>query len=47
MTDLNDLVPAGTPLLNQTGGINDRGQIAASAFLADGTIVSFVLTPIH
>jgi probable HAF family extracellular repeat protein len=47
MTDLNDLVPAGTPLLNQTGGINDRGQIASSAFLADGTIVSFVLTPIH
>lgn len=48
MTDLNDLVPAGTPLLNGSpGGINERGEIAATAFLPDGTSVGFLLTPIH
>jgi len=47
MTDLDDLVPLGTPLLTTPGGINDRGEITASASLADGSTISFVLTPIH
>jgi probable HAF family extracellular repeat protein len=48
MTDLNDLVPAGTPLLSgNPGGINARGQIAATAFMPDGSTVAFLLTPVH
>jgi probable HAF family extracellular repeat protein len=48
MTDLNDLVPAGTPLLDgNPGGINERGEIAATAFFPDGTSAAFLLTPIH
>jgi len=47
MTDLDNLVPAGTPLLTEPGGINDQGEIAASAFLVDGSVISFVLTPIQ
>ena len=48
MTDLNDLVPVGTPLLDSNpGGINARGQIAATAFMPDGSAVAFLLTPVH
>jgi probable HAF family extracellular repeat protein len=47
MADLNDLVPVGTPLLTLPGGINERGDIAAAEFLPDGSIRSFVLTPMH
>jgi probable HAF family extracellular repeat protein len=48
MTDLNDLVPVGTPLLDGSpGGINERGQIAATAFLPDGSANAFLLTPVH
>jgi probable HAF family extracellular repeat protein len=48
MTDLNDLVPVGTPLLDGSpGGINARGQIAATAFMSDGSAVAFLLTPVH
>jgi probable HAF family extracellular repeat protein len=46
-TDLNGLVPAGTALLTEPGGTNDGGEIADTAFLADGSVISFVLTPIH
>jgi hypothetical protein len=43
-----DLVPAGTPLLNGSpGGLNNRGEIGTNAFSANGTWVSFLLTPIH
>jgi probable HAF family extracellular repeat protein len=48
LTDLNDLVPPGTPLLNfSPGGLNNRGEIAATAVLPDGTTVAFLLTPIQ
>jgi probable HAF family extracellular repeat protein len=48
MTDLNDLVPVGTPLLDGSpGGINERGQIAATAFQPDGSAIAFLLTPVH
>jgi len=48
MIDLNDLVPVGTPLLNGSpGGINARGEIAATAFMPDGSAVAFLLTPVH
>ncbi len=41
-TDLNDLVPAGTPVLAQVGGINRAGQICGQT--ADGR--AFLLTPV-
>lgn len=49
MTDLNDLVPAGPPLLGGLGpgGINERGEIADTALLPDGSAVAFRLTPVH
>jgi probable HAF family extracellular repeat protein len=49
MTDLNDLVPAGTPFLGglPPGGINERGEIADTALLPDGSAVAFLLTPLH
>ena len=49
MTDLNDLVPAGTPLLGGLGpgGINERGEIADTALMPDGSAVAFLLTPVH
>ena len=51
MTDLNDLVPAGIPLLGGLvpglGGINERGEIADTALLPDGSAVAFLLTPVH
>jgi hypothetical protein len=48
MTDLNDLVPTGTPLLNVSpGGLNNRGEIGANAFSPEGTSISFLLRPIH
>jgi probable HAF family extracellular repeat protein len=49
MTDLNDLVPAGTPLLGGLGpgGINERGAIAETALLPDGSAVAFLLTPVR
>lgn len=45
LTDLNTVVPVDTPLLNNPGGINDQGKIAAVSYTPDGTTLSFVLTP--
>jgi probable HAF family extracellular repeat protein len=50
MTDLNDLVPAGTPLMSGglgAGGINERGEIAETGILPDGSSVALLLTPVH
>jgi probable HAF family extracellular repeat protein len=48
MTDLNALIPADSPLylLEATGTINDRGQIAGYALvIATGEVHAFLLTP--
>ena len=47
MTDLNTLLPAGSPLfLIQALEINDRGQIAGPALvIATGEIHGFLATP--
>jgi uncharacterized membrane protein len=45
LTDLNGMVPVDTPLLNNPGGINDQGKIAAVSYTPDGKTLSFVLTP--
>ena len=47
VTDLNTLVPADTPLLMISGGINDWGRIATTSFTEDGKGRSFVLTPTY
>jgi uncharacterized membrane protein len=46
ITDLDLVVPPGTPPLGEPGGINNRGQIAVVSWPSDGTSLSFVLTPI-
>ncbi len=43
--DLNDLVPAGTGVIEQAWAINNRGQIVANGVDASG-IVTFLLSPI-
>jgi uncharacterized membrane protein len=45
VTDLNVLVPAGTPLLQEPGGINDHGVIGVTAWTLEGKVISLVLTP--
>jgi len=48
MTDLNTLIPAGSPLylLEATGTINARGQIAGIAFvISTGEVHAFLATP--
>jgi probable HAF family extracellular repeat protein len=47
MTDLNTLIPPGSPLfLKEPIGINDRGQIAGFGLLSDGEQRGFLLTPV-
>ncbi len=48
MYDLNQLVPAGTPLMFLVGGINARGQIVVDANLPDAfnSERAYLLTPI-
>lgn len=46
LTDLNTLIPAGSPLfLMEAVAINDRGQIAGWGRLSNGDIRPFLLTP--
>jgi probable HAF family extracellular repeat protein len=46
MTDLNTLIPPGSPLfLKEPVGINDRGQIVGFGLLADGEQRGFLLDP--
>jgi hypothetical protein len=46
MTDLNTLIPPGSPLfLQEPESINDRGQIAGFGLLANGEQRGFLLTP--
>jgi probable HAF family extracellular repeat protein len=48
MTDLNTLIPADSPLflLEATGGINPRGEIAGVAFqISTGEVHAFLATP--
>ena len=47
MMDLNSLIPPGSPLyLTWGGGINDRGEIAGSAFdPSTGEIPAFLAIP--
>lgn len=45
--DLNNLVPASTPRLQEPGGINDSGAIATVHVNEDWRVLSFVLTPKH
>jgi hypothetical protein len=46
MTDLNTLIPSGSPLfLQEPVGINDRGEIVGFGLLADGEQRGFLLTP--
>jgi hypothetical protein len=46
MTDLNTLVPAGTPLLLYANDINDRGEITGEAFdSGSGTAPAYLLVP--
>jgi hypothetical protein len=47
-TDLQTLVPAGSPTFNNVGNINDLGQIAiCSGRSGDGTIAGYLLVPTH
>lgn len=47
-TDLQTLVPAGSPTFNNVGNINDLGQIAiCSGRFVDGTIAGYLLVPTH
>jgi probable HAF family extracellular repeat protein len=46
MTDLNTLIPAGSPLyLLEAFGINDRGQIAGFGQLSNGELRGYLLNP--
>ena len=46
MTDLNTLIPPGSPLfLKEPIGINDRGQISGFGLLSNGEQRGFLLTP--
>jgi len=46
MTDLNTLIPPGSPLfLKEAVGINDHGQIAGFGLLSTGEARGFLLTP--
>ena len=46
MTDLNELIPANSPLfLMEALSINDRGQIAGFGQLSNGEQLGFLLTP--
>jgi len=50
MTDLNTLIPANSPLylLEATGTINDRGQIAGIALeTSSGEVHAFLLNPVY
>jgi probable HAF family extracellular repeat protein len=45
MTDLNTLVPPNSPFLIEALRINDRGEIVGPAFLSNGEIHGYLLTP--
>lgn len=45
MTDLNKLVPAGSPYLFLAAAINDRGQITGSLVTSTGELHAFLATP--
>ncbi|MGB7555390.1 MAG: hypothetical protein WBM04_13535, partial [Candidatus Korobacteraceae bacterium] len=48
VTDLQTLVPAGTPVLTDVGHINDLGQIDVdSGSGSDGTTAGYLLVPKH
>jgi uncharacterized membrane protein len=47
-TDLQTLVPAGTPAFTDVANVNDLGQIGIdSGSLGDGTIAGYLLVPAH
>jgi len=46
-TDLNDLIPAGSPwYLQNVGSINDAGEIVGFGLL-NGEVHAFLATPVH
>ena len=46
MTDLNTLIPAGSPMfLIEALGINNRGQIIGYGSLPNGQVLGYLLTP--
>jgi hypothetical protein len=48
VTDLDLLVPAGTPPFTDVANINDVGQIGIdSGYLRDGSVAGYLLLPNH
>ena len=48
MTDLNTLVPPGSPLLRYANDINDAGRIVGQALdQSTGDLLTFVAVPRH
>jgi uncharacterized membrane protein len=48
VTELQTLVPAGTPAFTDVANINDLGQVGVdSGSIADGTVAGYLLVPTH